>query len=163
MAYPRKLLSEGEEVVRETRTHWKALVFPVLRLLGVLAVTGFLLSYYEDRPTWATWTILVLSGLLVVLTFVVPFLRWRTTLFVLTTHRVITRQGILTKSGRDIPHSRINDVGFSHGLMDRVLRCGTLTVESAGERGQVVLSDIPRVEDVHKELYELSQQASREP
>jgi membrane protein YdbS with pleckstrin-like domain len=163
MAYPRKLLSEGEDVVLETRTHWKALVVPVLELLVVLGVTGFLLAYFDDRPTWVTWTIVVVAAVLVLATFVLPFLRWRTTVFVVTTQRVITRQGILTKSGRDIPHSRINDVGFSHGLLDRLLRCGTLTVESAGERGQVVLSDIPDVEQVHKRLYELSQQASREP
>jgi membrane protein YdbS with pleckstrin-like domain len=162
MAYPSKLLSEGEELVLETRTHWKALVVPVLELLIVLGVMGFLLAFLEE-PTWATWTIIGVAAVLVLLTFVIPFLRWRTTVFVLTTQRVITRHGILTKSGRDIPHTRINDVGFSHGLLDRVLRCGTLTVESAGERGQVVLSDIPHVEEVHKQLYELSQQASREP
>jgi uncharacterized membrane protein YdbT with pleckstrin-like domain len=162
MAYPRKLLSEGEDVVLETRTHWKALVLPVLELVFALAVTGFVLGVYDDRPPAATWTIIGVAVLLVLFTFGLPVLRWRTTLFVITTHRVITRSGILTKSGRDIPHSRINDVGFSHGLLDRILRCGTLTVESAGERGQVVLSDIPHVEQVHKQLYELSQQASRE-
>lgn len=163
MAYPRKLLSEGEEVVLETRTHWKALVLPVLELLVILAVTGFVLGVYEDRPVAATWTIGGVAALLVLVTFVIPLLRWRTTLFVLTTQRVITRQGILTKSGRDIPHARINDVAFSHGIVDRVLRCGTLTVESAGERGQVVLSDIPHVETVHRTLYELTERAAREP
>src|SRR5687767_7637477 len=104
MAYPRKLLSEGEEIVLETRTHWKALVLPVIELVVILAVTGFVLGVYDDRPTGATWGIVGVAALLVLFTFVLPLLRWRTTLFVITTHRVITRAGILTKSGRDIPH-----------------------------------------------------------
>lgn len=162
MAYPKKLLAEDETVVLDTRTHWKALVVPVVELVGVLAVTGFLLAYFDDRPSWATWTILGGAALLVLLSFVVPFLRWRTTLFVVTTKRVVTRQGILTRSGRDVPLNRINDVSFSHNVLERILRCGTLTVESAGERGQVVLSDIPRVAEVQRTVYELTEKAGRE-
>ena len=38
---------------------------------------------------------------------------------------------------------------------ERMLGCGTLTIESAGERGQSVLVDIPGVERVQTMLYEL--------
>jgi len=54
-----------------------------------------------------------------------------------------------------MPLSRINDVHFEHGIIDRMLRCGTLVVESAGERGQLVLKDVPRVEAVQLEIYRL--------
>lgn len=162
MAYPKKLLSEDETIVLDTHTHWKALVVPVLELLAVLGVLGFVLAYFDDLQAWGRWSIVVAAAVVVLLAFVIPFWRWRTTLFVITNKRVVTRQGILTKSGRDVPLNRINDVGFSHNLLDRLLRCGTLTVESAGERGQVVLSDIPHVENVHRTLYELTQQAARE-
>jgi uncharacterized membrane protein YdbT with pleckstrin-like domain len=84
-----------------------------------------------------------------------PFLRWWTTVYVLTTHRLILRQGIIARSGRDIPLARINDVSFSHTAIERVLGCGTLVVESAGERGQLTLTDIPRVEQIQRRLYEL--------
>ena len=40
-------------------------------------------------------------------------------------------------------------------ISERLLGCGTLTIESAGERGQSVLTDIPRVERVQTTLYEL--------
>ena len=56
------------------------------------------------------------------------------------------RSTIITRHGRDIPLARINDVSFSKGLLDRLLGSGRLTVESAGEHGQIVLNDIPRVE-----------------
>jgi uncharacterized membrane protein YdbT with pleckstrin-like domain len=136
------------------------LVVPVLELLVVLAVAGYLLGTFDQH--WARWTVAGVGVLLLLLLFVMPFLRWRTTMFVITTKRVVTREGVLTRSGRDIPLSRVNDVSFSHNLFERLLRCGTLTVESAGERGQVVLTDIPRVAEVQHKLYELTEQAGRE-
>lgn len=160
MPYPKKLLAEDETVVLETHPHWKVLVVPVFELLVVLAVAGFLLGAIEE--TWARWTTVGVGLLLVLILFLVPFLRWRTTMFVITTKRVVTREGILTRSGRDVPLNRINDVSFSHNLLERLLRCGTLTVESAGERGQVVLTDIPRVAEVQHRLYELTERAGRE-
>jgi len=36
-----------------------------------------------------------------------------------------------------------------------MLGCGTLVIESAGERGQVVLRDVPRVEQVQRTVYDL--------
>jgi uncharacterized membrane protein YdbT with pleckstrin-like domain len=160
MAYPKKLLSEDESVVLETHPHWKVLVVPVFELLVVLAVAGFLLGYFDQ--SWARWTVAGVGLVLVLVFFVVPFLRWRTTLFVITTKRVVTRAGILTRSGRDIPLNRVNDVSFSHNLFERLLRCGTLMIESAGERGQVVLDDIPRVAEVQHRVYELTEKAGTE-
>jgi uncharacterized membrane protein YdbT with pleckstrin-like domain len=159
MAYPKKLLSEDEQVVLETHPHWKTLVVPFLELLVVLAVAGFLLAQ-DWWPRWITVVIALLFGLVL---FGVPFLRWRTTLFVITNRRVVTRSGILTRTGRDVPLNRINDVTFSENLLERVLRCGTLVVESAGERGLVVLTDVPHVAEVQHQLYELTERAGREP
>ena len=68
-----------------------------------------------------------------------PFLNWFFSTYTVTNRRLITRHGILTRTGRDIPLMRINDVSYEHGLIDRILGCGTLHIESAGERGQVVL------------------------
>jgi membrane protein YdbS with pleckstrin-like domain len=159
MAYPKKLLSEDERIVLETHPHWKLLVVPFLELLVVLAVAGFLLAQ-DWWPQWITVVIALAFGLVL---FGIPFLRWRTTLFVVTNRRVVTRSGILTRTGRDVPLNRINDVTFSENLLERILRCGTLVVESAGERGQVVLTDIPRVAEVQHQLYELTERAGREP
>ncbi len=87
-----------------------------------------------------------LAILALMLWLMVPVLRWRTTTYELTTRRLRMRTGILTRRGRDIPLTRINDVSFQKGPLDRLLGSGRLTVESAGEHGQIVLTDIPRVE-----------------
>jgi len=88
-----------------------------------------------------------------------PFLKWITTSYIVTDRRLITRVGVIARSGRDMPLSRVNDVTFAHeGLLERILGCGTLVVESAGERGQLVLRDVPHVEDVQRDVYRLAEQ-----
>jgi uncharacterized membrane protein YdbT with pleckstrin-like domain len=157
VGYPRRLLGEGERIEHELHPHWKELVLPILL---VPLVTGVGTYLYVRAGDWRFQSairiaILVVGILLLMYGSLRPYLRWRTTLYVLTTDRVITRSGVLSRAGRDIPLSRVNDVSFSHNLFERLLRCGTLTVESAGERGQLVLRDVPRVEDVQRELYRL--------
>jgi uncharacterized membrane protein YdbT with pleckstrin-like domain len=95
------------------------------------------------------------AAAILIFTFVRPWLRWINTNYVVTTHRVVLRDGVLSRSGRDIPLSRINDVTFEHTFVERLLRSGTLLVESAGERGQVTLADVPRVENVQHTIYRL--------
>jgi uncharacterized membrane protein YdbT with pleckstrin-like domain len=98
-------------------------------------------------------------ALLVVLRLTVwPFLKWLTTSYVVTDRRIITRVGVVARQGRDMPISRVNDVTFEHsGILERLLGCGTLVVESAGERGQLVLRDVPHVEEVQRDVYRLAE------
>jgi uncharacterized membrane protein YdbT with pleckstrin-like domain len=88
-------------------------------------------------------------------------LRWRTTTYELTTRRLRMREGIVTRRGRDIPLVRINDVSFEKGLLDRLLGAGRLVVESAGEHGQILLNDIPHVEQVQGTLFRLVEDEHR--
>ena len=97
----------------------------------------------------------VIALLALMLWLIAPVLRWRTTTYELTTRRLRTRFGLLTRRGRDIPLARINDVSFEKGILDRLLGAGRLVVESAGEHGQIVLRDIPNVEQVQATLYQL--------
>jgi uncharacterized membrane protein YdbT with pleckstrin-like domain len=157
MGYPRKLLGDGEQIVHELHPHWKELVFPILLVPVVAGVASFLYFSVPDGrlQTSLRWAIIVVAVAILLFGTLRSYLRWRTTLYVLTTDRIITRTGILSRAGRDIPLSRVNDVSFSHNVFERLLRCGTLTVESAGERGQLVLRDVPKVEYVQRELYRL--------
>ena len=45
-----------------------------------------------------------------------PWIEWRTTHYVFTTHRVLIRRGVLRRTGRDISLQRISDVAFSQSL-----------------------------------------------
>jgi uncharacterized membrane protein YdbT with pleckstrin-like domain len=103
----------------------------------------------------------VVAILALMLWLAVPLLKWRTTIYELTTRRLRVRQGIVTRHGRDIPLARINDVSFEKGLLDRLLGSGRLVVESAGEHGQIVLNEIPHVEYVHSTLFRLVEDEQR--
>jgi membrane protein YdbS with pleckstrin-like domain len=157
MAISAKLLGEDEYVVVSTRTHWKALIFPVFVLLLVAGAGGFLAAIVPSGSLQTPARIAILAvGVVVLVAFAAkPFLNWFFSTYTLTNRRLITRHGILTRTGRDIPLMRINDVSYEHGLMDRILRCGTLHIESAGERGQVILPDVPHVEHVHLQMSDL--------
>lgn len=153
--YPDDLLVEGERVVLHTHHHGKMLAGPVLVLLLVVAVCGFLAAVVREQ-TWApvAWIALAAVGAaLVVRLTLLPVIRWRTTHFVVTTRRVLVREGVLSRTGIDIPMSRINSVQFRHTVLERVLGCGTLVIESASDE-PLEFTDVPRVEKVHALLYQ---------
>lgn len=151
-----KLLGVDEYEVVHTRTHAKALVVPVLALvlIGAGAGAGAALLPGDAQP--AGGLAIVAVGLVLALSLVlVPFLRWRTTTYTLTNRRLITRSGILNRTGKDLPLSRVNDVSSERSLADRMLGCGTLKVQTAAEGGTVVLPDVPDVEHLHTEMTQL--------
>jgi uncharacterized membrane protein YdbT with pleckstrin-like domain len=151
------VLTKDEHVVLNLHPHWKALIRPVFVLVLAAAVVA-VAAVYLPAAGWATPVLYAIGAVALVAVLVLafwPWLTWRTTHYVLTNERVIMRHGVISRSGRDIPISRVNDVSFQHGPVERMLGCGTLTIESAGERGQVVLTDIPGVEKVQSVLYEL--------
>ena len=154
MVISAKLLGEDEYVVASTRTHWKALIFPVFLLLVVAGGGGFLAALVPDGGVQGPARIAIaVAGVLVLVIWALrPFLDWFFSTYTLTNRRLITRHGILTRTGRDIPLLRINDVSYERGLTDRMLGCGTLVIESAGERGQVTLPDVPHVEQLHLDM-----------
>jgi uncharacterized membrane protein YdbT with pleckstrin-like domain len=150
-------LSEGERSVLRLHPHWKTLLRPFLifvLILVALAVAEILLPPRGDLVP-VRFALAGVAVLAVIIWCVVPWLRWKTTSYELTNRRLRLRRGILSRSGRDFPLIRISDVSFSHGLLDRMLGCGKLIVESAGEHGQLILTEIPEVERVQSTLFQL--------
>jgi uncharacterized membrane protein YdbT with pleckstrin-like domain len=148
-----KLLTEGESVVVDTRTHPKALIFPVLILLVTLAVAIFLDKKIGNHVV--SLIVWILAAAVVVWFTLRPFLDWLTSTYTITTKRLITREGVLARRGHDIPLMRISDVAYDMGIIDRMLGCGTLVISDASTRGSVRLHDIPHVEEVQRKLTEL--------
>ena len=153
MALPQKLMIDGEQTISTTRTHVKVLLVPFLALLVVGGLGGFLFGKTKD--TWdgnLGWAVLAVAIVLVLWWTVVPFLRWYLWTYTLTNKRLVEQKGILTRTGRVIPLSRINDVAFEKNLNDRILGCGTLIIHDASEQAGLQLHDIPRVEDFHRTI-----------
>ena len=149
MPYPDKVLTDGEEVVAALHPHALTVFWPVVRLLLVVGAASFGMAMIPVGSNQGVLRLALLGAavVLVLVTVVGPLMRWRTTHYVITTHRLLYRTGVLTRSGRDIALSRITDVSFSQTLWERVIRSGTLRITSAGE-GATVLYRVPGSERV---------------
>jgi len=156
-------LTEDEHLVLRLHPHAKTLIRPlaVAVLVVAAALVAEVLIPSGSVATLARLAVAVVAILFLMLWLMVPVLRWRTTVFELTNRRLRMRDGIITRHGRDIPLVRINDVSFEKGLLDRLLGSGRLVVESAGEHGQIVLTDIPRVEFTQATLFRLVEDEQR--
>lgn len=158
MGYPENVLANDEQVVLHRHPHWKRLIGAVLVLLLATAAAAFVaaivsrMDWADNAKTVVSLVILAIWVVIVGWLTVWPFLNWWTTHFVITDRRVMFRHGLLTRTGIDIPLARINSVEFQHGLLDRMLRTGTLIIESASQ-DPLEFHDIPRVEQVHSLLY----------
>ena len=156
-------LTEDEHLVLRLHPHWKTLIGPVsvAVLVVVVALIAEVLIPSNSAAPVERLVVAAVAILAVMLWLIVPVLRWRTTIYELTTRRLRVRSGIATRRGRDIPLARINDVSFEKGLLDRLLGSGRLVVESAGEHGQILLNDIPRVEFTQATLFRLVEEEQR--
>ncbi len=158
-------LAEGEYLVLRLHPHWKTILRPLLVLALIIAAALVLLimlpaSVAKTPVKLGIGAVAIVSA---IAWCAVPLLRWRTTTYELTNRRLRLRSGILTRTGRDFPLSRISDVTFYHGLLDRILGSGKLVVESAGEHGQLVLTEIPHVQQVQAQLFQLVEDEELRP
>lgn len=157
MAFPEDVLTTDEHVVLHLHPHWKAMIRPVLVLLVAIAavVAGFILLPSGTGGTVGLYAIGAAALVAVLWLSLWPYVVWRTTHYVFTNERVLLQTGVFSRDRRDIPLARVNDHAMSQRFIERLLGAGTLTIESAGERGQSILTDIPGVERVQTTLYEL--------
>lgn len=157
MGLKERNLADGEQVILNLRTHFKAILRPIL--LAVLLVLALVALWWflrdQDYYTIAMWiagaVALVLAAWLVVL----PILEWNAERYVITNRRVAHRTGILNRKGRDIPLHRVNDIRMDKSLLDRMFGCGTLVISDATQQQGMVLHDIPKVASVQVRLHNL--------
>jgi len=153
----KKQLGESESVVLAMRPHLKALLVPTLVFLVLCAALGVALALVPlgDLQLWLRLAIMLVTLVVVAKWVLWPYVNWLASTYTVTNERILTKHGVFRRHGRAMPLSRINDVAFDRGLIDGMLGCGTLLVSSAGELGQLVLRDVPRVEQVQRTIYEL--------
>ena len=166
MAFPDKLLTRDEEIVEHLHPHWITLVPATRWLVVIFVASGVGIAFAPDGNAQKPVILLIIVAALALLCWLTfaPWIRWRTTHYVVTTQRVLIRRGVLRHTGRDIGLARINDVGFVLTLWDRMVGAGTLTIESAGEQGQQRLVNVPHAQRVQQTLNHLIEaEADRRP
>ena len=159
MAFPRRLLIPGEDVVVELRPHWAALVVAGLTFLVATAVAVWLAVVFHGN---AIHLIILMAWLVVVVAGAIRRLVWwLTSIFVVTTNRVVHREGFIAKRSMEIPLGKINDVRFEQGFFDRIVGAGTLVIQSASEAGREEFEFVRHPEEVQKTIYEQTERSHR--
>lgn len=148
MGFPESYIDQDEDLILNLRPHWWQLAGPVAIAVGVLIL---LLVFAQFGVTALTW--LVGIAFLASLVWLgVSYARWATTYFVLTSERLITRQGLVSKRGVEIPLDRINNVNFNQRLFERIIQAGDLLIESAGMEGQSHLTNVRKPDAVQNAI-----------
>ena len=155
MVFTEDELTQGEYVVASLRTHSKEIWGALAILLVTVIALVVALVYLHDKGTWVVLALVVVALLVIAIWVVRPIARWYSTHFVVTNKRIITRHGIVSTSGRDIPLHRINDVSSEQGPLDRLLGCGTLVISDASQQAGLSFQDIPQVKKVQVEITQL--------
>jgi uncharacterized membrane protein YdbT with pleckstrin-like domain len=161
--FPKRLLIPGEELVLDLRPHWIALFLPGVTTVGIVLVGLWLISKFDGVVNWA---IVAAMAILLIAYPVRRLVWWLTSYFVVTSDRLIHREGLIAKHSMEIPLEAINDVRFAQGVFERIIGAGTLIVQSASESGREEFKAIRNPEDVQKTIYhqgEMNQQRMFHP
>lgn len=152
--FPEKLLFDSEEVVIDLKPHWWHFAKSVATAIAALAL--FLWAWSWDGSNFfedAGQFVLVVAFLIALFWLGVRWLKWRSTHFVVTSDRLIYRSGVFAKTGIAIPLERVNNINFHQGFLERIIRAGDLQIESAGQDGQQLFSDIRRPDEVQSLIH----------
>ncbi len=164
MGYPTKLLGQDERIEFQMKPHWRALIPPMLWLLGVVFVGVYAFARWGD---WFTnddavrsvgrWVVLLGSLFVIIIFSARPLIYWLTTDYVFTNRRIIVRTGFIARQGRDMPLSKVNNVSFDISVLGRLLNYGQLMVVSASD-DPLVINDVPGVESIQREINRLHEE-----
>ncbi len=166
VAPPQPQASGGKE---ETLWHgtpsWLLLLGKIIRALIVAIVLP--LIYYFGRDFLAqystyVWAIIAIVILWQIVEVFIALTRIKTTIYTITTQRVILERGITTKSVEDIDLRYIDDTQFSQSLIQRMLGIGSVTIISSDKVAPTyVLRGIPNPRGIREMIrtnaYQVSQ------
>lgn len=154
MPYSRKLLNPDEQVHLDLHPHWVVFAKPIV--LTILVAIAQIRAQEITNASLKIGANRVLLVALIVSLISVCFvgLKWYFNFFVVTSQRVIYREGVLARRGVEIPLDRVNNVNFSQSILERMLGAGDLLIESASDDGQQLFSDIRKPEQVQNIIQE---------
>jgi PH (Pleckstrin Homology) domain-containing protein len=153
MGLPAKLLADGERPLVVLRPHLTRLARPAVILIVLAPLASFAVSAVPQGAAQAPSRLVLaaLAGMVAARWVVLPFLLWWNTLYVLTDQRFFERQGIVRRSGHDLPLRSVSDVVVAQRFSERLLRSGTLTVTTDSGR-DLVITDVPGVVRLQRSL-----------
>lgn len=138
-----------ELLVARFRGHARRLFWSALLLIAVAAAVGY---FYGNLPApFEDWMLLAAAGALVLFGVLIPYLVWATRVYTITTRRVVSRRGVLSRRREELTHARGYRISVRRGPIQRLWGAGTLTLDG-GVDAPLRLVDVPSAELVHEVL-----------
>jgi hypothetical protein len=160
--------TDRERFLLEFRRHCYVLVLPVIVLGGCSGVGAFLVGTVPDSGARGALRWIISAGILVVVLrwSIWPFAVWYANRHVITTGRVVRREGVLARHGAELAVHRIAGIALSRSMLQRAVRAGRLSLTYAdpakpGGGGVWVIDDVPLVAEVQQILVTLIAAAGR--
>lgn len=157
MSYAEKNLVPGEAIVLRARYHWTIYRVPLLLLvLATLLGAASLYSGNASPDSGVARPVGVLALAFLALAAVGLLVRWlraQADEFVVTNRRVIRKMGIVAREIEQAPLEKIQDITVDQGFAGRLLGYGTVTIETASERGSMTFPRISRPEAFRNALW----------
>jgi uncharacterized membrane protein YdbT with pleckstrin-like domain len=156
----------GEEVLFHGHPSWRSMLD--LQLKGVLAAVaaGVIVGLISAAIKGSVQVAWVIAAVLVVLalTALVGFIRRLATTYTITSHRLTIRLGLLSRQVHDTRLDRVQNVGISQSLLERMLGIGTVDFDTAGGAGfDFAFRGIADPETIVHTVNQALQQQGREP
>jgi uncharacterized membrane protein YdbT with pleckstrin-like domain len=91
------------------------------------------------------WIVLVSIADIFILPLLVKFLRWKNTVYVLTTQRIIAQEGVISAAQSSVQLDKIQDAKFVQiGILGRIMGVGTVEVQTGGSASTIDMYAIPQ-------------------
>jgi membrane protein YdbS with pleckstrin-like domain len=158
----RRVLAEDEEVLVDLRPHWVFLAGPVVLTAVAIAVAVTVVVKFPSAPVGVAG---VLAAMIAVpaIWLIGRLIRWLSISLVVTTTRIILRQGVFSRDLVQVRLHRVVEVHCRQTLLDRLIGSGRLVIEVTGDQ-PLAVDDVRRprrlqrvinrqLEEVHETWY----------
>lgn len=145
-----------EAIVARLRPHGRALFWPSIALIAVVAAFGYYFGSF-DEP-WLNIAVAGGAALLVIVLWLLPLLSWLGCHYTITTRRIVLRSGFFVRVRQEMLHSRGYDVTVRKGALQSLFRSGNVEINT-GLDHPVVLRDVPGADLVQSALHDLMERS----
>jgi uncharacterized membrane protein YdbT with pleckstrin-like domain len=156
----------GENVLFHGHPSWRSMID--LQLKGLLAAVaaGVIVGLISAAVKGSVQIPWVVAAVLVVLAVaaLIAFVRRSATTYTITSHRLTIRLGILSRELHETRIDRVQNVGTTQSLLERMLGIGTVDFDTAGGAGfDFAFRGIADPENVVHTVNQELQQQGHEP
>lgn len=138
-----------ELTIARFRGHARGLLWSAALLIAVCGLTAY---FYGNLPVgFEDWMLLAAACALLLLGVLLPFVIWLSRGYVITTRRVIVKDGIGARRHREMTHVRGYSIAVRRGILQRLWGAGTIVLTN-GVDAPLRLANVPSVSLVHETL-----------